>query len=105
MDISNGVLDVLVSEIVLDVERVLGAPGFHSSSEVAERLEAYLQESRILELEGYSVPLFREAGAFSFHLLRCLVLGWAKWRRARSGTHRHTNTQTGRAFLVAKGVI
>jgi len=63
MDVSHGVLDVAVSEIVLNVERVSGAPCFHSSSEVPEGLEAYLQKPWILELKGYSFALLCKVSA------------------------------------------
>jgi hypothetical protein len=42
VDVSHGVFDVFMPEELLDVERVSCSPGFHCSSEVAKRFEAYV---------------------------------------------------------------
>lgn len=62
MDVSHGVLYVPTSKVVLNVKRVFRAPYYHLSSEVAERFEAYVQQPRILEFVGYSLPLFGSCG-------------------------------------------
>jgi len=61
--VSHGVLDILMPEKLLDVERIHCPPRFHCCFKVAQSFETYAKQPGIFKFVGYPLSLQGEVSA------------------------------------------